>query len=177
MFLTWISMALHHVAARWQTAIDAIDSQIDSPHDVIFHEDEDKSDLLSDDPNFSRSKTYFWAIQVFRLFEEKLAKTITTWDDFKKDSLLKINDGNVDKEHWEEQVQLIDKAIRSLHDKLQRVQKKREEVVSLRDGVRHTLALRCCLLLTSSLSCSVLRRFLIAARRFGRETTSGYSPI
>ena len=96
MFLTWISMALHHVAARWQTAIDAIDSQIDSPHAVIFHADEDKSDLLSDDPKFSRSKTYFWAIQVFRLFEERLEKTIATWDDFKKDSLLKINDGNVE---------------------------------------------------------------------------------
>lgn len=129
-------MALHHVAARWETAIDAVDSQIDSPHAVIFHEDKDKSDLLSDDPNFSRSKTYFWAIQVFRLFEETLTKTIETWEDFKKDSLLKVNDGNV--EHWESQVQMIDKAIRSLERKLRRVQKKREEVVSLRDGVCHT---------------------------------------
>jgi hypothetical protein len=140
---------------------------------VIFHEDKDKSDLLSDDPNFSRSKTYFWAIQVFRLFEETLTKTITTWDDFKKDSLLKVNDGNI--EHWESQVQMIDNAIRSLREKLQRVQKKREEVVSLRDGVCHTLAFSCCHLLTVILSCSVRRHFSTAGQPSGRETTSGYS--
>jgi hypothetical protein len=171
MFLTWISMALHHVAARWQTAIDAVDSQIDSPHAVIFHEDEDKSDLLSDDPNFSRSKTYFWAIQVFRLFEETLTKTIATWEEFKKDSLLKVNDGNI--EHWEAQVQMIDNAIRSLNDKLRRVQKKREEVVSLRDGVCHTRVCRHCLLLTASSSYSVLRRSSTVAQPSGKETTSG----
>src|SRR5271170_5835207 len=126
MFLTWISMALHHVAARWQTAIDAIDSQIDSPHAVIFHEDEDKSDLLSDDPNFSRSKTYFWAIQVYKLFEETLSKTISTWKKFKRESLDKVDDGQMPEA--EDTIHVIDKAIERLSDQLHRVQVKRQEV-------------------------------------------------
>ena len=133
MFLTWISVALHHVSARWQTAIDAIDKQIDSPFHVIFHEEEEKSNLLSDDPSFSRSKTYFWAIQVYKLFEETLSNTISTWQKFKKESLDKVDDGQMPEA--EDTIRVIDKAIERLSDQLHRVQMKRQEVIDLREGV------------------------------------------
>jgi hypothetical protein len=94
---------------------------------------------LSDDPNFSRSQNYFWAIQIYRLFEETLTKTITTWEDFKNDSLDKLNNGRI--EHWDEQVQVIDKSIGSLRDKLKRVQESRREITGLRDGLFGAMSL------------------------------------
>jgi hypothetical protein len=135
MFLAWIYVAFHHVTSRWQLAIDAVDAQIDSPFQVIFQED--KPDLLSDDPHFSRSKTYFWAVQVFKLFEEYLTKTIRTWEEFKANSLDKISDNRTQeaKKIRDEQVHNIDVAVAGLRNKLQRVVKKREEVISLREGV------------------------------------------
>jgi hypothetical protein len=38
MFLSWIAMALHHVAICWQDAISAVDAEIASEEAVVFHE-------------------------------------------------------------------------------------------------------------------------------------------
>jgi hypothetical protein len=38
MFLSWIAMALHHVAIRWDGAIAAVDAQIASEEAVVFHQ-------------------------------------------------------------------------------------------------------------------------------------------
>jgi len=55
--LSWVSVGLHRVLWRWQSAIEAVESEIKSSAQIIFLED--RSDLMADDPQFSLSKTYF----------------------------------------------------------------------------------------------------------------------
>src|SRR2546423_12873101 len=90
-------------------------------------------DLLSDDPHFSKSKTYFWAIQTYKLFDEALTNIIDTWEHFKDHSLDKVNDGRMDKKYWESSVKLIDVEIEGLREKLIHVRNKNKEVLNLRD--------------------------------------------
>ncbi|KAI9802662.1 MAG: hypothetical protein M1825_002684 [Sarcosagium campestre] len=135
-FLSWIMLALHHVRWRWQNAIEAVDGQIDTPSQIIFSGDNDRSaDLLSDDPQFSRSKTYFWALQAYKMFEEKLGETISCWEDFRSNALGRLHDGRMSEEDWVMTTTSIDKAIDMLRDKLTWVQRKSDEVRSLRDGL------------------------------------------
>ncbi|KKY21564.1 hypothetical protein UCRPC4_g03515 [Phaeomoniella chlamydospora] len=133
MFLSWILMALHHVRFRWQNAIEAVDEQIVSPSDIIFSKED--PDLLSDDPQFSKSKTYFWALQAYKMFDERLEETINTWAEFRRDSLPKLNDGQMSDDTWEYTVASIDAAIEKLKLKLRHVREKSQEVRNLREGL------------------------------------------
>ncbi|KAI9670852.1 MAG: hypothetical protein M1817_003737 [Caeruleum heppii] len=135
-FLSWIMLALHHVRWRWQSAIEAVDAQIDSPSQIIFGGNNDhRPDLLSDDSQFSRSKTYFWALQAYKMFEEKLGETISCWADFRQTGLGKLHDGRMADEDWLSTTRSIDKAIEMLTEKLEWVQRKSAEVRNLRDGL------------------------------------------
>ena len=133
MFLSWILLALHHARFRWQGAIEAVDEQIASPSDIIFSEED--PDLLSDDPQFSKSKTYFWALQAYKMFDERLQQTIDTWAGFRKDSLHKLNDGRMAQETWNFTVASIDVGIEKLRLKLHHVREKSVEVQNLRAGL------------------------------------------
>lgn len=133
MFLSWILMALHHVRFRWQSAIEAVDDQIVSPSTIIFSKED--PDLLSDDPQFSRSKTYFWALQAYKMYAERLEQTINTWVEFRKDGLNKLNDGRMSKETWDFTVASIDGGIEMLRRKLRHVREKSQEVRNLREGL------------------------------------------
>lgn len=133
MFLSWILLALHHARFRWQGAIEAVDEQIASPSDIIFSEED--PDLLSDDPQFSKSKTYFWALQAYKMFDERLQQTIDTWAGFRKDSLHKLNDGRMPQETWDFTVASIDVGIEKLRLKLHHVREKSVEVQNLRAGL------------------------------------------
>ncbi|KAI9738344.1 MAG: hypothetical protein M1834_008842 [Cirrosporium novae-zelandiae] len=132
-FLSWILRSLHHVMWRWQNAIDAVDAQVNSPSEVIFSDD--NPDLLSDDPQFSRSKTYFWALQAYKMFEGTLESTIETWEVYRHDSLPKLNDDRMDPENFDALVKSIDDAVEKLRTKLFWLRKKSEEVRNLRDGL------------------------------------------
>ncbi|KAJ9232409.1 hypothetical protein DTO166G5_4729 [Paecilomyces variotii] len=132
-FLSWIMVAMHHVQLRWQMAIDAVDAQIDSPSQIIFSEE--NPDLLSDDPQFSRSKTYFWALQAYKMFDEALTATIDTWFDFRQNSLHCLNDGRMPAKDWEDSIRSIDHAVEKLQEKLLWIRKKSIEVRDLRDGL------------------------------------------
>ncbi|KAL2001264.1 hypothetical protein VTN02DRAFT_1971 [Thermoascus thermophilus] len=132
-FLSWIMVTMHHVQLRWQIAIDAVDAQIDSPSQIIFSEE--NPDLLSDDPQFSRSKTYFWALQAYKMFDDALSATINTWYEFRQNSLPCLNDGRMSAEDWESSTRSIDAAIDKLNEKLLWVRKKSSEVRDLRDGL------------------------------------------
>ncbi|KAK2811088.1 hypothetical protein FQN50_002424 [Emmonsiellopsis sp. PD_5] len=111
--LYWIAVALFH-------------------SDVVFMED--RSDLMADDPQFSLSKTYFWALQTYKLFERTLEETIATWENFKKYSLPKIQDGSISAEDWDAGVGSIDQAIDHLKPKIERIRRSIQDVKDLREG-------------------------------------------
>jgi hypothetical protein len=46
LLLTWIAMALHHVAIRWQNAISAVDDLITNERDVVFLRSNNMSGLF-----------------------------------------------------------------------------------------------------------------------------------
>ncbi|KAH6679338.1 hypothetical protein B0J14DRAFT_295896 [Halenospora varia] len=137
-FLYWIAVALFHARSRWENAIDALDAEVTSPSDVVFMED--RNDLMADDPQFSLSKTYFWALQTYKLFERTLQQTVTTWDNFKQDSLPRIRDGRISREDWEAGVVSIDRAIDTLKLKIARVQRGIQDVKDLRESLQSTAA-------------------------------------
>ncbi|KIX00287.1 uncharacterized protein Z518_10426 [Rhinocladiella mackenziei CBS 650.93] len=139
LLLSWISVGLHHVLWRWQSSIEAVESEIKSSRQIIFLED--RSDLMADDPQFSLSKTYFWALQAYKLFEQTLLETITTWKRFKIDSLPRLQDPRVSVEDWNIRVQDIDDAIEELDAKVSRIRKRIEEVKDLRTGLISASAL------------------------------------
>ena len=58
----------------------------------------------------------------------------------------RVNDGSMPPEQWEASVKLIESGVDGLRSKLLRVQKKKDEVISLREGVRsyeELLRIRC----------------------------------
>ncbi|OCK75586.1 hypothetical protein K432DRAFT_429309 [Lepidopterella palustris CBS 459.81] len=139
MLLSWISVGLHHVLWRWQSAIEAVEHEIKSSSQIIFMTD--RSDLMADDPQFSLSKTYFWALQAYKLFEETLLDTIGTWNRFKTESLPRLRDRRVDQEEWQTSIQDIDDAIAELEVKVNRIRKRQKEVKDLRTGLISASAL------------------------------------
>jgi hypothetical protein len=139
LLLSWISVGLHHVLWRWQSAIEAVESEIKSSRQIIFLED--RSDLMSDDPQFSLSKTYFWALQAYKLFEQTLLETIATWEKFKFDSLPRLQDPRVSSDDLALRIQDIDDAIQELEAKVTRIRKRMEEVKDLRTGLISASAL------------------------------------
>jgi hypothetical protein len=132
-------VGLHHVLWRWQSAIEAVESEIKSSAQIVFLED--RSDLMADDPQFSLSKTYFWALQAYKLFEQTLLETIMTWKKFKQDSLPRLQDPRVTSEDWSIHIQDIDDAVEQLESKVARVRKRIDEVEGLRTGLISASAL------------------------------------
>jgi CorA-like Mg2+ transporter protein len=139
LLLSWISVGLHHVLWRWQSAIEAVESEIKSSAQIVFLED--RSDLMADDPQFSLSKTYFWALQAYKLFEQTLLETISAWKTFRQDSLPRLRDPRVTAEEWNTSVQDIDDAIEQLEAKVARIRKRIGEVKDLRTGLISASAL------------------------------------
>jgi hypothetical protein len=88
--------------------------------------------LLSDDSSFSRSRRYLWAIQVYKVFEQKLEETVTVWKEFENHSLLKLYDPHMP--HRDDSLETITRAVASLEAKLAHVIRRREEITNLRDG-------------------------------------------
>ncbi|OCL14354.1 hypothetical protein AOQ84DRAFT_435718 [Glonium stellatum] len=139
MLLAWISVSLHHVLWRWQSAIEAVENEIKSSAQIVFMKD--RSDLMADDPQFSLSKTYFWALQAYKLFEETLLETIATWKKFKAESLPRLRDPRVTLDDWQISIQDIDDAIEELEVKVTRIRKRQKEVKDLRTGLISASAL------------------------------------
>jgi hypothetical protein len=134
-FLSWLMLALHHVHCRWQEAIDSIDAQIDSPPQFIFTSASNPN-LVSDDPYFTHSETYFRALQGYKLFDEALTSIVSTWDEFASNSLPKLNDGvSLTVDDWASITAFLTNAIDMLRAKQRHVRKKSEEVQNLRDGL------------------------------------------
>jgi hypothetical protein len=131
-FLAWLCKSLAHVEARWQSAIEAVEAEVQSTSDAIFYGE--KNSMLTDDASFSRSRKYLWAIQVYTVFEQKLEETIAVWREFELKSLPKLYDPQM--WHREESLETIRHAIFLLERKMNLLHKKRREISNLKDGVR-----------------------------------------
>ncbi len=88
----------------------------------------------------SKLRTYFWALEAYKLFEETLETTVEAWEQFKCRSLAKACDGR-NPEDYSKSVELIDLAIARLRDKIERIRKKSEQVLRLRDGLFYATSL------------------------------------
>jgi len=86
------------------------------------------------DDHISSLRTYFWALEAYKLFEEKLEATVDAWEQFKHNSLDKVNDGR-NPEDFARSVELIELAIDRLREKIERVRKKSMQILRLRDGL------------------------------------------
>lgn len=123
---------MRHVVARWQTAISAVDREIESNFQATFHGD--KHSLLADDSSFSRSKKYVWALQVYNVFQKKLDDTIKVWKDFEKSSLDRLDQDQL-VTHKEESLIIIKAAVAALELKRDHVRDKHREVSDMKDGL------------------------------------------
>ena len=73
-------------------------------------------------------------MEAYKLFEEKLEATVNAWEQFKCNSLDKVNDGR-NTDDYERSIELIEAAIDRLREKIERVQKKSRQILRLRDGL------------------------------------------
>jgi len=105
---------------------------------------------MADDPQFSLSKTYFWALQAYKLFEETLLETIATWKQFKAESLPRLRDPRVTLDDWQTSIQDIDDAIKELEVKVTRIRKRHKEVKGLWNGVSTAASIHGDSMLTSA---------------------------
>ncbi|KAF2497437.1 hypothetical protein BU16DRAFT_505802 [Lophium mytilinum] len=137
--LSWVAVALYHVSWRWQCAIDAVDSEITFPAEVVFSRD--RTVLMTDDPKFSHAKTYYWALQTYTLFEQTLNDTIKTWENFEMKSLPRLQHSKLDKREWDVKIENIQACMAELQNKRVRIKERIEHVKDLREGLASASAL------------------------------------
>ena len=65
---------------------------------------------------------------------------MNAWEQFQRHSLDKVNDGR-NEEDYSKSVELIELAIARLRDKIERIRKKSEQVLRLRDGLFYVTSL------------------------------------
>src|SRR2546421_7120888 len=92
------------------------------------------------DLKISRLRTYFWALEAYKLFEETLEKTVDAWEQFKRHSLNRANDGR-DPEDFSKSVEFIELSVARLQGKIEWIRKKSEQVLRLRDGLFYVTSL------------------------------------
>src|SRR5438046_3100310 len=92
------------------------------------------------DLKIDKLRTYFWALEAYKLFEDTLENTVDAWEQFKRSSLDKVNDGR-NSEDYSKSVELIELSIARLRDKIERIRKKSEQVLRLRDGLFYVTSL------------------------------------
>jgi hypothetical protein len=92
------------------------------------------------DLKIEKLRTYFWALEAYKLFEETLETTVKAWEQFKQHSLDKVNDDR-NSEDYSKSVELIELAISRLRDKIEWIQKKSKQLLRLRDGLFYVTSL------------------------------------
>jgi hypothetical protein len=86
------------------------------------------------DLHISLLRTYFWALEAYKLFEQKLEATVDAWEQFKRTSLDKVNDGR-NPADFHRSVELIESAIDRLREKIEGIRKKSLQILRQRDGL------------------------------------------
>ena len=132
-FLAWLYGSMRHARFRWEKAIEALNSTIETPVNIVFSGE--NTDLLADDIRFSKSRTYFWALQVYKMFERRLDETITIWESFAAEHEFDMFDGIMPRIQINIALERINYNVGVLRDLRNVVRKKQEEVESLRRGL------------------------------------------
>jgi len=91
-------------------------------------------DKRAKDLNLRLLRTYFWALEAYKLFEVTLGKTVDAWRHFKEISLDKVNDGR-NAADFAVSVELIERSIERLVERIEWVRKKSQQVDRLREGL------------------------------------------
>ena len=92
------------------------------------------TDPKAKEENMAILRTYFWALEAYKLFEESLTKTVEAWELFSQLSLDRVNDGR-DDEGYRTSVELIELSVDRLREKISWVKKKSEQVHRMREGL------------------------------------------
>ena len=79
--LDLVTTSLEKIANRWSELVDFLRALLGggtSLMDPVYHDH-----LLFDNEDFSRSRTYFWAINVLTEFEASISANIEQWEEFR----------------------------------------------------------------------------------------------
>ncbi|KAL8848631.1 MAG: hypothetical protein Q9221_006356 [Calogaya cf. arnoldii] len=130
----WVPNNLFWLIHKWEEVLDALDTQTTLSSSVTFDSDA-RQGILFEDRNFSNSKRYFWALQSLRIFAEYIDSTLRIipfvinsakhFDGSPKDST----------EHHETRKRFIMECQEKFGVLRDRIERKRQEVQSLSDGV------------------------------------------
>ena len=106
---------------------------MDDESTILFPERHDE--LLWDDENFTRSRTYFWAINALAQFHKTLTSTLYQWENYYNARIKPFQDLELLTEYDLRNLQAIEKDISSLQSIKLHFAEQRESTKSLRDGV------------------------------------------
>ena len=155
---SWIQNNLFNIVYKWEEILDALDAQITlsvlapffalsdsnpskhafayewfSRSSIIFDSDA-RQELLFDDRNFSNSKKYFWALQSLKIFTEYIDGTLRTISPIIY-LANRYDDSPDDHKKGRNIINVIDEFRTTFEGLRDRVERKRQEVQTLRDGV------------------------------------------
>ncbi|KAL8650470.1 MAG: hypothetical protein Q9226_005130 [Calogaya cf. arnoldii] len=130
----WVHCNLFCLVYEWEEVLDALDTQTTLSSSVTFDSDA-RQGILFEDRNFSNSKRYFWALQSLRIFAEYIDGTLRIlpslihsakdFDGSPKDST----------EHRELRKRFTTEYQGKFGALRDRIERKRQEVQSLSDGL------------------------------------------
>ncbi|KAL8890202.1 MAG: hypothetical protein Q9215_002632 [Flavoplaca cf. flavocitrina] len=126
----WIEENLFRIVQQWEEVLDALDAQVTLSSSMIFDGDA-RQELLFDDRNFSNSKKYFWALQSLKIFAEYIDGTLRTISPI----LFSAKDYDASPKDHETRQKFIDEYRTKFETLRDRIERKRQEVQVLRDGV------------------------------------------
>ncbi|KAL8994198.1 MAG: hypothetical protein Q9169_005774 [Polycauliona sp. 2 TL-2023] len=130
----WVRNNLMSIAREWEAVLDALDQQTTLSSSMTFASDA-RLGILFEDRDFSNSKRYFWALQSLRLFAEYIDGTL------RNVSPMILSARNFDssiqssEKHRRRQEVYIVECREKLGALRGRIERKRQEVQSLSDGL------------------------------------------
>jgi hypothetical protein len=144
--VSWVRRSLRHVSTR--IASMAI------PSDDFLFDKEYRESLLFEDQSYTKSRTYFWALQSLGAINDCVTSLISAWDIYDQSSLLRLfekteaslgvaleshstRDGSPSESTGEYKICLseIQQQMEKLQDLFKTNNAKQEEIKSLRDGL------------------------------------------
>ncbi|KAL8982845.1 MAG: hypothetical protein Q9205_002764 [Flavoplaca limonia] len=126
----WIEENLFRIVQQWEEVLDALDAQVTLSSSMIFDGDA-RQELLFDDRNFSNSQKYFWALQSLKIFAEYIDGTLRMISPI----LFSAKDYDASPKDHETRQKFIDEYRTKFETLRDRIERKRQEVQVLRDGV------------------------------------------